>query len=73
MTGYNFAQRNFVICEGQILAISDNQALFALLGTRYGGDGRTTFGLPDMRTDKVWNINKPIYQICLDGIFPSRH
>ncbi|MDB4584735.1 tail fiber protein, partial [Draconibacterium sp.] len=36
-------------CEGQLLAISTNQALFSILGTTYGGDGRTTFGLPDMR------------------------
>ncbi len=36
-------------CEGQLLAISQNSELFSLLGTRYGGDGRTTFGLPDLR------------------------
>ena len=45
----NFAPRNWAMCDGQILAISENQALFSILGTTYGGDGRTTFGLPDMR------------------------
>ncbi len=46
----NFAPRNWAFCEGQLLSISANQALFSLLGTMYGGDGRTTFGLPDLRS-----------------------
>lgn len=45
----NFAPRGWALCDGQLLAISQNDALFSLLGTIYGGDGRTTFGLPDMR------------------------
>ena len=45
----NFAPRGWALCEGQLLPISDNQALFSLLGTIYGGDGRTTFALPDFR------------------------
>ena len=44
-----FAPRNWALCDGQLLAISQNDALFSLLGTTYGGDGRTTFGLPDLR------------------------
>jgi microcystin-dependent protein len=44
-----FAPRSYALCDGQLLAISQNDALFSLLGTTYGGDGRTTFGLPDMR------------------------
>lgn len=47
--GGNFAIRNYAQCDGQLLPISQNQALFALLGTTYGGDGRTTFALPDLR------------------------
>ena len=47
--GGNFAPRNWAFCNGQLLAISGNSALFSLLGTTYGGDGRTTFGLPDLR------------------------
>lgn len=49
LVGYNFATRGFAFCEGQLLAISQNTALFSLLGTTFGGDGRTTFGLPDLR------------------------
>ena len=45
----NFAPRNWAFCDGQLLAISQNDALFSLLGTTYGGDGRTTFGLPDLQ------------------------
>jgi len=45
----NFAPRGWALCEGQLLAISQHQALFSVLGTTYGGDGRTTFGLPDLR------------------------
>jgi microcystin-dependent protein len=45
----NFAPRGWALCEGQLLDVSSNDALFSLLGTIYGGDGRTTFGLPDMR------------------------
>lgn len=45
----NFAPRGYAFCEGQLLAISRNQALFSILGTTYGGDGRTTFALPDLR------------------------
>ncbi|WP_323814973.1 phage tail protein [Cellvibrio sp. NN19] len=45
----NFAPRGWAFCEGQLLAISSNTALFSLLGTVYGGDGRTTFALPDLR------------------------
>ncbi len=45
----NFAPRNWALCAGQLVAISSNTALFSLLGTTYGGDGRTTFALPDAR------------------------
>ena len=45
----NFAPRGWAFCDGQLLAVSQNDALFSLLGTIYGGDGRTTFGLPDLR------------------------
>ena len=45
----NFAPRGWAFCEGQLLSISQNTALFSLIGTIYGGDGRTTFALPDLR------------------------
>lgn len=47
--GFNFAPRGWAFCNGQLLPISSNTALFSLLGTTYGGDGRTTFALPDLR------------------------
>ncbi|WP_064966024.1 phage tail protein [Tenacibaculum ovolyticum] len=47
--GGNFAPRGWALCEGQLLPISQYNALFAILGTIYGGDGRTTFALPDLR------------------------
>ena len=49
IVGFNFAPRGFALCDGALLAISQNTALFSLLGTTYGGDGRTSFGLPDLR------------------------
>ncbi|WP_020535503.1 phage tail protein [Lewinella cohaerens] len=45
----NFAPRSWALCEGQLLSIAQNTALFSILGTIYGGDGRTTFALPDLR------------------------
>jgi microcystin-dependent protein len=47
--GFNFAPRGWAECNGQLLSIAQNTALFALLGTQYGGNGQTTFALPDMR------------------------
>lgn len=47
--GCNFAPRGWARCEGQLISIAQNSALYSLLGNMYGGDGRTTFGLPDLR------------------------
>ena len=49
MFGFTFAPRGWMFCQGQLLPINQNQALFSLLGTTYGGNGQTTFALPDMR------------------------
>lgn len=49
MFGGNFAPRGWALCNGQLLSIAQNQALFALIGTTYGGDGQVTFALPDLR------------------------
>ena len=46
-TPYNFAPRGFAFCNGQLLSIVQNAALFSLLGTTYGGDGRPTFAVPE--------------------------
>ena len=49
MVGFNFAPQGWATCDGQIMPLSQNPALFSLLGTTYGGDGRSTFALPDFR------------------------
>ncbi len=49
IVGFNFAPRGWAFCDGQILPINQNQSLYSLMGTTYGGDGRTSFGLPDLR------------------------
>jgi microcystin-dependent protein len=50
MFGFDFPPRGWARCDGQLLGIAQNSALFSLLGTTYGGNGTTTFGLPDMRS-----------------------
>jgi microcystin-dependent protein len=49
MFGFNFAPTGWALCDGQLLPISQNTALFSLLGTTYGGDGKSTFALPDLQ------------------------
>lgn len=49
LVGFNFAPKGWMFCNGQLLSIAQNTALFSLLGTTYGGDGITTFALPDLR------------------------
>lgn len=49
IVGFNFAPRGWAFCDGQLLPINQNQSLYSLLGTTYGGDGRTSFALPDLR------------------------
>jgi microcystin-dependent protein len=49
MVGFNFAPNGWALCNGQLLAISENTTLFTLIGTTYGGDGQNTFGLPNLQ------------------------
>jgi microcystin-dependent protein len=49
LVGFNFAPAGYAVCDGQLLLISQNETLFQLIGTTYGGDGQTTFALPDLR------------------------
>jgi microcystin-dependent protein len=49
LMSFNFSPRGWALCNGQLLPIAQNQALFSLLGTTFGGDGRTTFGLPNLQ------------------------
>ena len=82
--GFNFAPRGWMVCHGQTLPIANNQALFALIGINFGGNGVNTFQLPDLRRkNKDGNYYKlgeimedgtPYIEsyICVAGIFPSR-
>jgi len=53
MVGFNFAPTGWAFCDGRLMSISENTALFSLLGTLYGGDGMTNFALPDLRGRRV--------------------
>jgi microcystin-dependent protein len=72
--GGNFAPAGWEYCQGQVLQIEANQALFSLLGTEYGGDGRTTFNLPALAPLTPTGAGQtPInYIICVNGIYPQR-
>ena len=67
---FNFAPTNWMPCTGQLVPINQNQALFSLLGTNFGGDGMTTFGLPNLQ-GKAPAPNLQ-YFIAMNGIYPSR-
>jgi microcystin-dependent protein len=64
MVGFNFAPQGWALCNGQIMSISQNTALFSLLGTYYGGDGVTTFALPNLQS------RVPIHQGQGAGLSP---
>jgi microcystin-dependent protein len=64
VVGFNFAPQGWALCNGQILPINQNTALFSLLGTQYGGDGRTTFALPNLQN------NTPVDQGNGPGLTP---
>lgn len=66
MFGGNFAPRGWAFCDGSLLQISSHTALFSILGTTYGGDGRTTFGLPDLRG------RVPVHEGTGPGLSPRR-
>ena len=70
---WRWAPRGWARCDGALLPINANQALFSLVGTTYGGDGRQTFGLPDLRGKKARNGTRAHYFINLQGIYPSRN
>lgn len=61
--GFNFAPRGWAQCNGQILPINQNQALYSLLGTTYGGDGRTSFALPDLRSRVPMHVGGDDYAV----------
>lgn len=59
---FNFTPRGWAECNGQLLSISQNSALFSLLGTTYGGDGKTSFALPDLRNRSLVGVSTNIAQ-----------
>ena len=63
----NFAPRGWAFCQGQMMSIASNQALFSILGTNFGGDGRTTFALP-----KIEDLDGCKAIIATEGVYPSR-
>jgi microcystin-dependent protein len=65
---YNFAPRFWAFCDGQVMTIAQNSALFSLLGTTYGGDGVSTFALPNLKAPDA-NMH---YCIAVQGVYPSR-
>lgn len=67
---FPFAPMGWMSCEGQILTITTNQALFSLIGATYGGDGRSTFGLPNLNGAQPLPAMK--YYICVNGLYPQR-
>lgn len=67
---YDFQPRGWMACAGQLLSIQQNTALYSLIGTKFGGDGRTTFALPNLQGAEPQPGT--LYYIALWGIFPSR-
>ena len=67
IVGFNFPPRGWASCDGQILPINQNQALFSLLGTTYGGDGRTSFALPDLRGRTPIHVEGTVHRLGQKG------
>ena len=61
MFGGNFAPAGWAFCDGSLLPISENDALFNLIGTTYGGDGQSTFALPDLRSRIPVHVRSGLY------------
>lgn len=74
MFAFNYAPESWMLCNGATLPISQYQALFSLLGTNYGGDGRATFQLPDLRGKSPLDASSTDchYCICIYGVYPPR-
>ncbi|CAM2064663.1 Phage tail protein [Sulfidibacter corallicola] len=65
--GFDFPPKNWAQCAGQVLPISQNQALFALIGTIFGGDGNVTFGMPNLRGRTPIGMDGSLFQIGAEG------
>jgi microcystin-dependent protein len=75
---WGWQMKGWMTCSGQLIQINENQALFSLLGVNYGGDGRTTFALPDYRPvengiKRDWHYSGELVpHIATNGFYPSR-
>jgi microcystin-dependent protein len=71
---YNFAPSGWAVCNGSLLPIAQNQALFSLIGTTFGGDGQTNFALPDLRSKVPFAPGQQgSYCIAVQGVYPQRN
>ena len=67
---YQFTPKGWLLCDGQLLQIMQYQALFSLLGTTFGGDGKSTFAVPNLKSNApAANLQ---YCIAIEGVYPSR-
>ncbi|MQY30934.1 phage tail protein [Nocardia aurantia] len=69
---YSFAPQGWAWCEGQVLPVAQNQALFSLLGSQFGGDGTKTFVLPNLKKQDDALGEGLRYAIAMEGTFPNR-
>ena len=72
---YTYAPVGWLPCQGQVLNIVDNEPLFSLMGTMYGGNGTATYALPDLRAKNpvtVQGAEVVGYCVCVNGVYPSR-
>ena len=68
---YNFVPVGWYLCNGQIIQIAENNVLYSLIGTNYGGNGSSTFALPNMQgLEPTPGMN---YYICYEGVYPERY
>lgn len=77
-TAFTWEMQDWALCDGRVLQINQYQALYSLLGSRFGGDGAHTFAIPDERPRDdaghplPWDQSKTVKQIALVGIYPQR-
>jgi len=69
---WTFQTQGWLKCDGRLLQIRDYQALYSLVGNEFGGDGRTTFAIPNLAPIKATNGGELDYYIVVEGIYPYR-
>jgi microcystin-dependent protein len=67
----SFTPRGWLLCDGQEIEIQSNSAMFDMLGTKFGGDGESTFGIPDLRGKEP--APNMAYYIAMEGVWPPRY